>query len=304
MACCSWRSAQALGVEPLALGGGSALAAFAHLRETDRRGQRQGDDREHEQQRDGAHAQSGARRQPGLQLAERQAQRFAVGQDRRLRLARHHQPLHVAEDRAGLGAHALVAPEDRLELVARLGIARAGQALLRVALEQAARDLLEAVQVAAEQRHGRGTHAFDGVEFGRRLADALREHHQLSGRGDLRRAGALLQLERRHHLRELQQFVGLPVDVAQGGAHARQDVLLGQHRLGAAVGALGQGPDLLDLGVVGAAHALQVETAVALRQPLHAAREVVGTLAHLDEGRGVAHQRLRHRLGQPLRLHQ
>ena len=215
-----------------------------------------------------------------------------------------HQALQVAEDGAGLGAGEFVGLEDVLEL--RRGSARRGcrQAQLGAAVEQAAGDFLEAVQVLAEQEDRVGADALDRQELVGRLADALGQHHQLAGGRDLGNGRALLHLERGHRLGHFQQVGRLAVDVAQRGADLGQDLLLRQHRLGVLLGAVGQRRDRGQLGVVLAADPFQLERVVAVGEASHAAGQVVRALAHLGEGRHHADQRLRHRLGQPLRLHQ
>jgi hypothetical protein len=279
-------------------------SSFAHLHEADGTGQRQRGQRQHKKHHHRAGAEAGAGGELVLQVAERGTQRFAVGQDGGLRFARSDQALEVAQNGAGLRARLLVGLENGFELLARLRIARAGQALLGIALEQAARDFLEGVQVFAEQEHRVGAHAFDGKEFIGRLADALRQHHELAGGRDLGQGGVLLHLERSHGLGHFEQVGRLAIDVAQRGTHLRQDLLLGQHGLGALVGALDQRRDLAEFGVVLAAHAFQLERIVAVCQALHAPREVVRAVLDFRESGNVAHQRLRDRLGETLRLHQ
>ena len=145
-----------------------------------------------------AGAQAGLRRQLVLQVAPASVRSGSLSARMRgLRFARGHQALQVAQDGAGLRAGLFVHLQQRFELLARLRVLGAGQAQLGTAVEQALGDFLEGVQVLAEQEHGLGAHAFDRQEFVGRLADALRQHHQLAGGGDLGRVRVLLQLERR-----------------------------------------------------------------------------------------------------------
>ncbi|MNS51981.1 hypothetical protein D3C72_846830 [compost metagenome] len=293
-----------LGSQTLAFGDGGTFAAFAHLHETDGAGERQGGQRQHEEQHDGTGAQAGTGRELLLQFAQRLTQRLAVGQDGRLRFARGHQALQVAQNGRSLRAHLFVGLQDGFELLAGLRVFRAGEALLRVAVEQAAGGFLEGVQVLAQQEHGVGVHTLDREELVGRLADALRQHHELAGGRDLGQRGVLLHLQRRDGFRHFEQRGRLLVDVAQGGTHLRQDLALGQHGLGAGVGAGDQRVDLVHLLVVLVADGFQAQGVIAVGQALHAAREVVGAVLHFDERRGAADEGLRDRLGQALRLHQ
>ena len=237
-----------------------------------------------------------------LHLLQAPAQRLAVGHHRHLGVARTHQALQVAEDGAGLGAGLLVLLEQQLQTLAGGDVLGTGQAQLGVAVGQAFGDLAEAVQVLAKQEHGFRADAVLRQELVRTLADALRQHHQLARLRQFGRRRALLQLHRQHGLGRFQQIAGLGVDGLQRLADLDQRLLLRQHQVGVLLGSVDQrhhrhqqrlgtgrrsrhgGAAVLQLTGVGGQHG--------------------GRFLDLDKRGGRATHRLRHRLGQPLRLHQ
>jgi hypothetical protein len=105
--------------------------------------------------------------------------------------------------------------QQRLQALANLLVAGGGQAQLFAAVEQAFGDFLEGVQVLAQQKHRLGAHALHGQELVGRLADALRQHHQLTRGSDFGSRRVLLQLERGHGFGDFQQVGRLAVDGAQ-----------------------------------------------------------------------------------------
>jgi len=96
--------------------------------------------------------------------------------------------------------------KQRLQALANLRVARRGQTQLLTALQQALGQFLEGVEVFAQQEHRFRAHTLHGQELVGRLADALRQHHQLASGRNVGRWRVLLQLERRHGLGDLQQI--------------------------------------------------------------------------------------------------
>ncbi len=118
-----------------------------------------------------------------------------------------------------------------------------------IAIEQALRNFLEGIQVFAEQKHRFGTDPLQGQKLTRRLADALGQHHQLTGCSHLGRGRALLHLERSNGFGILEQLRRLPVDGAQGTRDLGQNFLLPQHYFGIALRTFYQGGDGVELGL-------------------------------------------------------
>jgi len=193
------------GCQPLAFGHHLTLPTVLqlHIRQATRAQQR-----EHGGQRQGQQlttTQSGAAGQILLQLLQAHTQRLAVSHDGSLRLACGYQSLQVAQDGASLNTCLLVALQQHLQPLAYLRVTSGHQPQFVTALEQTVRDLFEGDQVFAEQEHGLGAHSLQRQELVGRLADALRQHHQLTGSRDFSRRRVLLQLEGRNRLSDLQQ---------------------------------------------------------------------------------------------------
>ena len=169
------------------------------------------------------------------------AQRLAVGDDRGLRFARGHQALQVAQDGAGLRAGLLrTASAARPGARGSAGPCVPARRSSGLPSSRPCAISLKEFRSLPSRNTASGLTPSIGQEFVGRLADALRQHHQLAGRRDLGRRRVLLQLQRRHRLGDLQQVGRLAVDGAQRGADLRQDLLLRQHGAGVLLGALDQ----------------------------------------------------------------
>ena len=249
-------------------------------------------------------AQTGLGGQLALQTFQLAAQWLAVGNDGGLCFAGRHQTLQVAQNRAGLGPGLFVQLDQRFQLFAGLRVLGGRQAQLGAAFQQALRDFLEGVQVLAQQEHGLRAHAFHGLELVGRLADTLGQHHQLASGGDFGSGRILLQLERGDRFSDFQQVGRLAVDGAQSVTHLRQDLLLTHHHAGVALGALHQGVDGVQIGFEGLTQRLHTQLVVTGIQGAHVAGQHARAFHHVREGLWATHQRLRHRLGKTLRLHQ
>ena len=133
--------------------------------------------------------------QAGLQRLQILAQRFTVCHHGGLRFACGHQALQVAQNATRQGARFFVHLEQSAQALAGLLVARWRQAQLLTAVEQALCDLAERIQVFAQQEHGLRADALHRHELVGGLADTLRQHHQLTGGGDLSCRRVLLQLQ-------------------------------------------------------------------------------------------------------------
>ena len=184
LASCSWL----LGFQPLLLGHRLALAAVLQLHVGQADGAQDGEHATTAQGRQRAGAQAGLRRQLALQVFQRAAQRFAVGNDRCLRFARRHQALQVAQDGAGLRAGLLVQLDQRFQALARLRVlAMPARRSSGLPSSRPCAISLKEFKSLPSRNTASGRHAFHGQEFVGRLADTLRQHHQLAGCGDFRR---------------------------------------------------------------------------------------------------------------------
>jgi hypothetical protein len=157
-------------------------------------------------------------------------------------------------------------------------------------------------EVLAELDHGLGIHALGSQELVGRLADALRHHHELAERRDLARVAVALELQGQDRLRGLEQIDRLAVDRAQRLADLGQRLLLGDHDARALLGAIDERHSAVDRIL----HAgwRSRNAAFAGLQAAHVVGEHYRAVLDFGERRRVAGQRLRHRLGEPLRLHQ
>ena len=221
-----------------------------------------------------------------------------------MRLTCGHQTLEVAQDGAGLCTRLLIQLDERLQLLAGLGVAGGCQAEVGATVQHALCDFLEGVQVLAQQEHRLGAHALRRLELVSRLADTLGQHHQLACGRNLGGGRILLKFQGRDRLRDLQQVRGLAVDGTQSVAHLRQDLLLTHHHARVALGTLHQRRDGIQFGAERLAQCLHIQFVVAPVECAHVARQHARALHHVGEGLGAAHQGLRHGLRKPLRLHQ
>ena len=185
----------ALGVFLLHLGHLLAIAAIQQLHTRNAHAAQQHEHSRQCQRSQLTAAHTRLRRQLGLQTFQLTAQGFAVTQDGRLGFAGRHQSLQIAQNGAGLVAGVFIDLDQGFELFTRLCVLGGRQAQFRAAVEQALGNFLEGVQVLAEQEHGLGAHAFGRLEFVGRLADTLRQHHQLACRRNFGCLCILLQLE-------------------------------------------------------------------------------------------------------------
>src|SRR4029079_3650504 len=99
----------------------------------------------------GSAAKAGVAAELLLHALERLSQRLAVADDGVLRLARRVEATEVVEDDAAARACLLVLLVEGDQALAHLRVARAGESHLRIAVEQALGDLVERVEVLAEQ---------------------------------------------------------------------------------------------------------------------------------------------------------
>ena len=154
-----------------------------------------------------------------------------------------------------------------------------------------------------EQEHRFRVDALGGQELVRRLADPLRQHHELAERRDLDRVDVALQLQRQDRLGRLEQVERLPVDRAQRLADLGQRLLLARRRCRRS-SRRGR-----PAAATASSDVLHADGAAATRprRSSGCARCVASTSAlSFTSGNagGAADQRLRDRLGEPLRLHQ
>ena len=145
---------------------------------------------------------------------------------------------------------------------------------------------------------------FERQELGRRLADALREHHQLAGSGHLVGRRILLHLERRDGFGDVEQIPGLAVDLAQRGSDFGQDFLLRHDGGGVLLGAIDQGRDGVEFILVLRVDRVQSQVRIAGFEALDGLAQHAGAVSHIRKGLDATHKRLRDRLRQPLGLHQ
>ncbi len=116
------------------------------------------------------------------------------------------------------------------------------------AVEQALGDFVERVQVLAEQEHRLGVDAFDGQEFVGRLADALRQHHELAERRDLGRVDVSAAASATDTVSaDLEQVGRLPVDARSAWPTSVSDLLLGEHDAGVLLRPVDQRHDHVEL---------------------------------------------------------
>ncbi len=243
-----------------------------------------------------------------LQVAERLTQRFAVGQDGGTALrARPPGPAGCPEWPTACVRSLLVGLQDGFELLA--GLRRRSMPGRRCCALPSSRPRVTSWKVfrsLPSRNTASGLTPSTVEELVGRLADALRQHHELAGGRDLEACVAFCCILSEATVSVISSSVGrLAVDVAQRGTHLRQDLALGQHGLGAGVGAgRPSGVILSSSSSYWLPTRSRLQRVVAVGQALHAAREVVGAVRHFGERRGVAHEGLRDRLGQTLRLHQ
>ena len=138
LASCSWR----FGLEALAFCASAARAALRRARKAQEAGAAEDGQRRRQQQHDErAGAEAGLAAELVLHVFERALRSGSLSaMIDGLRFARGHQALQVAEDGAGLRARLLVLLQQRVQALARLRVARARQAQLRAAVEQALGD--------------------------------------------------------------------------------------------------------------------------------------------------------------------
>ena len=205
--------------------------------------------------------------------------------------------------RSACAARSLVLLDQRCQALRGLRVRGAGQAQFGVAVDQALGDLAERVQVLAEQEHRLGAHAFDGQELVGGLADALRQHHQLADGRQFGGRGVLLQLQRRTPSRPISsRSADWRLMARSAWPTCGQRLLLAparrrrSSRRGRPAAAAARACPAPPRGLPAAA--------VAGRRPrtLRPARRRFPCTS--GKACGAADQRLRHRLGQPLRLHQ
>ena len=186
-------------------------------------------------------------REPLLQAVEPPTQRFAVGNDRGLRVARRDQRGQIAQDGGSRRAHLLVLGQQLLNTFAKLRLARARQAQFGVAGEHALRQVAESAQVAAQEEAGVHAHPFEGEELVGIARDALGQHGHLSQHRHLggRRAG--LQLQRRQGLHAVEQVGSLSVHRPQRCTGLGERLLLAQDHRRVLLCLVDQGQQGIDL---------------------------------------------------------
>ena len=247
-------------------------------------------------------AQAAGGGQALLQRLQSLAQRLAVTKDRALRVACRDQALQVAKNCARLCLGGFVLLQQRGHALPGLWLARARQTQFGIAGTDSLGQIAKGLQVLAQQVHGLGVDAFNGDELAGTLADALRQHHQLAHRRQFGGRGALLQLERRHGLGDVQQVAGLLVDQAQRLTHIGQRLLLRQHDGGVLLGTPDQRQHRIHCFLDSGRSGWQV--LVTPHHRTHVAAQHLGTFLDFREGLRRADHRLRRRFGQPLRFHQ
>jgi hypothetical protein len=237
-------------------------------------------------------------------LLQALAQWLAVIDDHRLGFARRHQALQVGQHGAGLGTGLIELLDQRLQPLAGLRVTRCGQSQLGAALQQPLRKLAEGREVLAHQEHGVRADPVDREEFGRGLADALGQHHQLPRCVNLVAGGVLLYLQGSHRLGNLQQVARLAVDLAQRGPDLGEHLLLRDHAGCTFLGALHARQDRVQRVLIRRIQWVQPQGIVTRLEPPGGATQYRGAVLHIGKGLRVAHHGLCHRLGKPLRLHQ
>ena len=121
---------------------------------------------------------------------------------------------------------AALAPPQRALLTAVIDAMQSGEASAQAPHGTALGDVLERIQILAQQKHRLGAHTLGSLEFVGRFADALGQHDQLTGGRNLGGRRGVLQLQGGNAFCALQQGWRLLVDGAQGLSHLRQDDLL------------------------------------------------------------------------------
>ena len=197
LASCSWRSAsQALALRP-ASRAGPGRATYSRSRPAPPSDQQHAPTAAAGPRRQ--RAEAGRRAEPVLHRLQAFAQRLAVGDDRGLRLARRDQrPAGCRGSRwpaVRVSSYCLQQRGQALAGLRRRGC-RAGAArrCRRAGPGRVSRNEFRSLP---SRNTASGLDAFHRQELVGRLADALRQHHQLADGRQLGRRGVLLQLQRR-----------------------------------------------------------------------------------------------------------